>query len=187
MKMIQPNCRVQFAAEDIEFIVSVLGHKTGDMDCLVKLLTDEETRDLILDDEELFRALLERRGCLRVSTHFYFYVMVRQVFSHLLANAIKFTSRRSGAEIAVTGATEGEWNTYCVADNGVGFDQRYAHKLFGVFQRLHRPEDFEGTGVGLAVVQRIVQRHGGRTWAEGEVNGGARFYFTLPNAGEIHP
>ena len=80
MKMIQPNCRVQFAAEDIEFIVSVLGPKTGDMDCLVKLLTDEETRDLILDDEALFRALLERRGCLRVSTHFYFYVMVRQVF-----------------------------------------------------------------------------------------------------------
>lgn len=80
MKMIQPNCRVQFAAEDIEFIVSVLGHKTGDMECLVKLLTDEETRDLILDDEELFRALLERRGCLRVSTHFYFYVLVRQVF-----------------------------------------------------------------------------------------------------------
>ena len=80
MKMIQPNCRVQFAAEDIEFIVSVLGHKTGDMDCLVKLLTDEETRDLILDDEELFRALLERRGCLRVSTHFYFYILVRHVF-----------------------------------------------------------------------------------------------------------
>ena len=78
--MIQPNCRVQFAAEDIEFIVSVLGHKTGDMDCLVKLLTDEDSRDLILDDEELFRALLERRGCLRVTTHFYFYVLVRQVF-----------------------------------------------------------------------------------------------------------
>ncbi|MSR65778.1 MAG: hypothetical protein EXS24_00180 [Pedosphaera sp.] len=80
MKMIQPNCRVQFAAEDIEFIVSVLGHKTGDAECLVKLLTDEEARDAILDDEELFRALLERRGCLRVSTHFYFYVLVRQVF-----------------------------------------------------------------------------------------------------------
>ena len=80
MKMIQPNCRVQFAAQDIDFIVSVLGHKTGDADCLVKLLTDEESRDLILDDEELFRALLERRGCLQVSTHFYFYVLVRHVF-----------------------------------------------------------------------------------------------------------
>ncbi len=80
MKMIQPNCRVQFAAEDIEFIVSVLGAKLGNAECLVKLLADEESRDLILDDEALFHALLERRGCLRVSTHFYFYVLVRQVF-----------------------------------------------------------------------------------------------------------
>lgn len=78
--MIQPNCRVQFTAEDIEFILSVLGRKAGDMDCLIKLLTDEESRDLILDDEELFRALLERSGCLRVSAHLYFYVLVRQVF-----------------------------------------------------------------------------------------------------------
>jgi hypothetical protein len=80
MKVIQPNCRVQFAAEDVEFIVSVLGTKTGDADCLVKLLTDEESRDQILDDPALLHALLERRGCLRVSTHFYFYVLVRHVF-----------------------------------------------------------------------------------------------------------
>ena len=80
MKMIQPNCRVQFAAEDIEFVVSVLGTKLGNAECLVKLLADEESRDLILDDEVLFHALLERRGCLRVSTHFYFYVLVRHVF-----------------------------------------------------------------------------------------------------------
>jgi hypothetical protein len=80
MKMIQPNCRVQFAAEDIEFIVSVLGQKIGTADCLIKLLSDEESRDLILDDEALFHALLERRGCLNVSTRFYFYVLVRHVF-----------------------------------------------------------------------------------------------------------
>lgn len=80
MKMIQPNCRVQFAAEDIEFIVSVLGRKIGTAECLVQLLADEESRDLILDDEALFQALLERRGCLRVSTRFYFYVLVRHVF-----------------------------------------------------------------------------------------------------------
>ncbi|HEV2210797.1 MAG TPA: hypothetical protein VG167_18645 [Verrucomicrobiae bacterium] len=80
MKMIQPNCRAQFAAEDIDFILSVLGGKIGTAECLVKLLADEESRDLILDDEALFHALLERRGCLRVSSRFYFYILVRQVF-----------------------------------------------------------------------------------------------------------
>ena len=80
MKMIQPNCRAQFAAEDIEFIVSVLGRKIGTAECLVQLLSDEESRDLILDDEALFHALLERGGCLRVSSRFYFYILVRHVF-----------------------------------------------------------------------------------------------------------
>lgn len=80
MKLIQPNCRVQFAAEDIDFIVSVLGAKLGNAECLVGLLADEASRNLILDDETLFRAVLERRGCLRISTHFYFYILVRQVF-----------------------------------------------------------------------------------------------------------
>jgi hypothetical protein len=80
MKMIQPNCRVQFAAEDIDFILSVLGSKIETADCLTKLLSDEDSRDLILDDEALFHALLERRGCLRVSTRFYFYILVRHVF-----------------------------------------------------------------------------------------------------------
>jgi hypothetical protein len=80
MKMIQPNCRVQFAAEDIDFILSVLGRRLGTAECLLKLLADEESRDLILDDEALFHALLERGGCLRVSTRFYFYILVRQVF-----------------------------------------------------------------------------------------------------------
>src|SRR5438132_13190596 len=80
MKMIQPSCRVQFAAEDIDFILSVLGGRLGTAECLVGLLADEESRDLILDDEALFHALLEDRGCLRVSSHFYFYVMVRNVF-----------------------------------------------------------------------------------------------------------
>src|SRR3954471_10101524 len=80
MKMIQPNCRVQFAAEDMDFILSVLGRKIGNAECLIKLLSDEESRDLILDDEALFHALLERRGCLRVSSRFYFYILVRNVF-----------------------------------------------------------------------------------------------------------
>ena len=79
MKVIQPNCRVQFTAEDIDFIVSILGSKAGDAQCLVKLLADEETRDVILDDDALYQAFLEHRGCLRVSSHFYFYVLVRHV------------------------------------------------------------------------------------------------------------
>ena len=82
MKMIQPNCRAQFAAEDIEFILSVLGPRIGTAECLIKLLADEETRDIILDDEALFHALLERRGCLRVTSRFYFYILVRHVFRH---------------------------------------------------------------------------------------------------------
>src|SRR5258706_16429797 len=80
MKMIQPNCRVQFAAEDIDFILSVLGGKIGTAECLIKLLADEDTRDVILDDEALFHAVLERRGCLRVSSRFYFYILIRHVF-----------------------------------------------------------------------------------------------------------
>src|ERR1700746_920275 len=80
MKMIQPNCRAQFAAEDIEFILSVLGGKIGTAECLIKLLADEDSRDLLLDDEALLHALLERRGCLRVSARFYFYILVRHVF-----------------------------------------------------------------------------------------------------------
>ena len=80
MNVIQPNCRVQFTSEDIEFIVAALGPRTGSTETLVRLLADEEARDLILDDESLFRALIEQRGCLRVSTHFYFYVLVRHVF-----------------------------------------------------------------------------------------------------------
>jgi hypothetical protein len=79
MKVIQPNCRMQFTAEDIDFIVSILGKKTGDAQCLVQLLADEQSRDLILDDEALYQAFLEHRGCLRVSNHFYFYVLVRHV------------------------------------------------------------------------------------------------------------
>ncbi|HTL58291.1 MAG TPA: hypothetical protein VL361_21570 [Candidatus Limnocylindrales bacterium] len=90
MKIVQPNCRAQFAAEDIEFILSVLGGKIGTAECLVKLLADEDSRDLILDDEALLHALLERRGCLRVTTRFYFYVLVRHVFrrSDILDRAV---------------------------------------------------------------------------------------------------
>jgi two-component system sensor kinase len=106
--------------------------------------------------------------------------LIHQVFENLLSNAIKFTKPMENAAIEVGGWSEEEENVYYVKDNGVGFDMQYKNKLFGVFQRLHSESEFEGIGVGLAIVHRIIQRHGGRLWAEGEVNKGAAFYFTLP-------
>ena len=106
--------------------------------------------------------------------------MIRQVFFNLLSNAIKFTRPRKTPVIEI-GYLEGKGqNTYYVRDNGVGFDMQQAGKIFEVFQRLHDSSDFEGTGIGLAIVQRIIHKQGGKVWAEGEVGRGAAFYFTLP-------
>jgi len=106
--------------------------------------------------------------------------MLKLVFVNLLANSLKFTRTKELAEIEI-GYREGEEEiTVYVRDNGVGFDMRYVDKLFNVFQRLHRKEEFEGTGIGLANVHRIIKKHGGRTWAEGKLNDGAIFSFSLP-------
>jgi PAS domain S-box-containing protein len=106
--------------------------------------------------------------------------LLRQVWANLIANALKYSSKAAHPLIQVSGRQVGTENHYSVRDNGVGFDMQYVEKLFGVFQRLHRADEFGGTGVGLAIVQRVVTRHGGRVWAEGEVNHGAVFSFALP-------
>jgi light-regulated signal transduction histidine kinase (bacteriophytochrome) len=107
--------------------------------------------------------------------------LVRQVLANLLGNAVKYTRECAAARIEVGHTVSaGRQATFYVRDNGTGFDMQYADQLFKVFQRLHWAEDFEGTGIGLALAHRIVQRHGGRMWADGEPGRGATFYFTLP-------
>ena len=116
--------------------------------------------------------------------------LLKEVFVNLIENALKYTRPKEVARIEI-GCRDDESHqverVYFVSDNGVGFDMRYVDSIFGVFQRLHRPEEFEGTGVGLALVQRIINRHGGQIWAEGEAGKGATFWFTLGEGDKAWP
>jgi light-regulated signal transduction histidine kinase (bacteriophytochrome) len=113
--------------------------------------------------------------------------LISQVVANILSNAVKFAKFRDEVIVETGGHEKENENVYYVKDNGVGFDMAYYDKLFGMFQRLHSPDEYEGTGVGLSIAQRIISRHGGRIWAEGKVDEGATFYFSLPKVKATPP
>lgn len=108
------------------------------------------------------------------------YSLLYQVWVNFISNAIKYSSKKENPQINISAVTSHNEINFCIKDNGAGFDMKYYDKLFGVFQRLHHPNDFEGTGIGLAIIQRIIAKHGGKVWAEGKPGEGASFYFSLP-------
>ncbi len=144
----------------------------------LNLLVEEVRQDVVRDADG--RRIDWKIGELPVVTADL--MMLRMAVRDLISNAVKYTRNQDIAEIEIGSHHEDDEVVFYVKDNGVGFDMQFANKLFGVFQRLHRWEDYEGTGIGLANVRRVIERHGGRTWAQAKVNGGASFYFSLPSS-----
>jgi light-regulated signal transduction histidine kinase (bacteriophytochrome) len=149
-----------------------------DMKALIVSVLNELVKD---DDRERIDFKIARLPSMSADAS-----LMRQVWVNLLSNALKFTSKKERATIEVGSKSTKEEIIYFVRDTGAGFDMEYGNKLFGVFQRLHSESEFEGTGVGLAIVQRIIRRHEGRVWAEGQVDQGATFYFALPRKEQHH-
>ena len=180
-------------------LIAVVRKNAARMGTLIKdilAFADAGGRELILADidlEALARDVLEELTPtfagrqVHVQIHAMPHVtadtaVIRKVLLHLLVNAIKFTRPRAQAEIDIDAHVAGNEVICSVKDNGVGFEPEYGHKLFGIFQRLHDSEQFEGTGIGLGIVKRSIDKHGGRVWAEGSPGAGATFYFSLPTA-----
>jgi PAS domain S-box-containing protein len=179
LKVIQDNTKQMGQLIDDLLAFSRLGRQSPaygpvDMGELAKAVSEE------LQNENSGRKLAFTIGALPPATGDR--AMLRQVLVNLISNAVKFTRNRETAQIEIGALPDGEETAYFVRDNGVGFEMQYASKIFGVFQRLHRQQDFEGTGVGLAIVQRVVSRHGGKIWAESTPGEGATFFFTLPHS-----
>jgi two-component system sensor kinase len=157
----------------------------------------EQLKKTEIDMNELFMNILDELKPLTNGRQIHFEIqklhpvhgdktLFKQVLINLITNAIKFTRQKSPAKIEVGCTQNKEEDIYWIRDNGIGFNQREGDKLFSLFQRLHENENIEGTGIGLSIVHRILDRHGGRVWAEGKVNEGATFYFSLPNQNRIY-
>jgi light-regulated signal transduction histidine kinase (bacteriophytochrome) len=153
-----------------------LNETFSSLDILVRNIINE----LSQDDKDPIKFIVHPLGMVYAD-----HSLMQNVFHNLISNAIKYSSKKENPVIEVGVKETTGAKVYFVRDNGAGFDMAYYNKLFGVFHRLHRQDEFHGTGVGLAIVQRIILRHGGKIWAEGKVNEGATFYFSLDNS--THP
>ena len=184
---LDPQCRQYL--EKIQDSARRLGNMLGDMHALARV-SQQELRRRRVDLNALVREVKQELASEAMGRSVTWKIadlpalecdpeMMKQVFSHLIANALKFTRNQPTARVEIGSLQQDGTLTFFVRDNGVGFDMKFADRLFGLFQRLHPQQDFEGRGAGLALVQRILQRHGGRVWAEAEPEKGATFYFSL--------